>query len=226
MKVFKFRSLGDKESFDRVSEILCTGKFRCSRFWEMNDPMEGYYKGTFDLSEETAGIVFGEKAARLICCFSKEVALRNPLMWGYYANGFKGLAIEVEIEEENLYPIVYSNTVSRYARRGCFEERVKSILTRKLDCWKHEREVRYFQTDTQEEKQLYQIGIVTGIVVGLPYPKKYMNENVYGRWEYFHHYEDQACNLIDVALKKKLSVKSAAMRNGRVIIEDIVNVEQ
>ncbi|HLO99899.1 MAG TPA: hypothetical protein VK171_14990, partial [Fimbriimonas sp.] len=60
--------------------------------------MEGIFRA--DISPTIANEVLSEKSSRLICCFSREAALLNPLMWGYYAGGFKGLAIEVTINGE------------------------------------------------------------------------------------------------------------------------------
>lgn len=219
MKVYKFRSLGDQESYERTANILTTGRFRFSRYWEMNDPMEGLYKGSKSLSDETASIVFGEKANRLICCFSGEIALRNPLMWGYYANGFKGAAIEVEIDQSQLTPIVYSNELIRYANIGTIEHRVTSILTRKLKCWKHEREVRTFHFNNDDPNQLYPVGTITGVVLGMPYPRKFFHPNVYGRWDYFRNYEGQAEGIAELARENNLKVSWAFLRSGRIRIE-------
>src|SRR5687768_703238 len=98
MKIYKFRAIDSCESFERASQILKTGQFWCSRFWDMNDPMEGIYR----LNESsTAGDIentFEHKASQVICCFSGEEALKNAAMWGYYANGFKGVAIEIDVD--------------------------------------------------------------------------------------------------------------------------------
>ena len=43
LKLYKFRSLGEPNSVNRVVGILRTKKFWCSKFWDMNDPMEGVF---------------------------------------------------------------------------------------------------------------------------------------------------------------------------------------
>lgn len=222
MKVYKFRSLENQVSYERAIDILTTGRFRFSRYWEMNDPMEGLYKGSKSLSDETASIVFGEKANRLICCFSREIALRNPLMWGYYTHGFKGAAIEVEIDRTQLTPIVYSNQLIRYANVGTLDQRVTSIPSRKLKCWKHEREVRAFQFNNDDPNQLYPVGTVTGVVLGMPYPRKFFQPDVFGRWEYFRNYECQAEGIAELARENNLKVSWAFLRSGRIRIEDLI----
>jgi|GEM_PF-5983772 hypothetical protein len=44
MKLYKFRPLGSCLDLERAQEILAQGKFWCSPFWELNDPMEGVYR--------------------------------------------------------------------------------------------------------------------------------------------------------------------------------------
>ncbi len=100
MKVYKFRSLGDEVSFDRVKTTLSTGKFWCSPFWDMNDPMEGVYATLSNI--DAVAQIFEAKSRQRICSFSSARALRNPLMWGYYSSGFKGVAIEVDVTAPRL----------------------------------------------------------------------------------------------------------------------------
>lgn len=60
--------------------------------------MEGGYSYLTTAENEIATPdVFTEKNAYRICSFSGEKALSNPAIWGYCANGFKGVAIEVEV---------------------------------------------------------------------------------------------------------------------------------
>lgn len=63
----------------------------------MNDPMEGVYLAPLD--ESKISKMFEEKDGFVICSFSSEEALDNPLSWGHYANGFKGIAIGIEVNK-------------------------------------------------------------------------------------------------------------------------------
>lgn len=92
MKLYKFRPLANQTDFDRAKAILETGCFWCSKFFDLNDPMEGVYKGIKNY--------FAEKDRYKICSFSGKKAFRDPVMWAYYANGFKGMAIETAICNE------------------------------------------------------------------------------------------------------------------------------
>ena len=44
MKLYKFRSLTSEEEFERATQIIETGIFWCSKFSELNDPMEGVFR--------------------------------------------------------------------------------------------------------------------------------------------------------------------------------------
>lgn len=177
MKLYKFRPLGDDLSFCRAKEILRTGEFWCSRFWELNDPMEGVYSFTADDGVPIDDVFF-HKAEQVICSFSGEKAFSNPAMWGYYANAFKGFAIEIEVPNDAAETMNYVKEVDHWPDMDAslsIDERVKKILTTKLDRWKHENESRFFcDSDHAEAKR---IGKITGIHFGDPYGK-IENQNI------------------------------------------------
>jgi hypothetical protein len=109
--LYKFRSLVG-EKCDNVIEILETGKFHCSTYYKLNDPMEGFYESR-GFTKEYAEKIFKEKNKTRICSFSRfDDGIRNHLtmpLWAYYANDFKGCVIEIEkeydesIKEDQLY---------------------------------------------------------------------------------------------------------------------------
>lgn len=168
LKLYKFRSLADCRSFDRARQIVETGEFWCSQFWDLNDPMEGVYLGSADHRvRETLEF----KANRAICSFSGQRAFPLPLMWGYYASGFKGLAIEITAEAgADIHPVQYVPTLpSRECQIG--NERIATfvdrVLTTKLTPWEHEDEYRFIcQSDQPCSRK---IGNITGVYFGRPY---------------------------------------------------------
>jgi hypothetical protein len=169
MKLYKFRSLASCCDHKRAREILETGKFWCSRFWELNDPMEGIYwfnKGT--LTDKFIQNVYTEKSNHVICSFSGEEAFEKPIMWGYYANGFKGIAIEIEVGcgQASIEPVTYAHKVAKITDRDETTASVKRILTTKLSCWQHENEYRYLQ---ESDCNLHPIGTITAVYFGNPY---------------------------------------------------------
>jgi hypothetical protein len=166
MKLYKFRSLGSCQDLERAQEILETGKFWCSRFWELNDPMEGVYLFTVGtLAEQLMDKLYSEKSKRAICSFSGEKAFDNPIMWGYYANGFKGIAIEVEVDGDGskITKVNYANELAKITDGNQPAEKVNSILTTKLCCWSHEHEYRYLAECSTGP---WKIGRITAVYYG------------------------------------------------------------
>jgi hypothetical protein len=157
-------------SFERIKEILETGKFWCSSIWNLNDPMEGVFH---DPKNMICGAdlekIWSLKNNTKICSFSGKKGLKKSLMWGYYANGFKGVIIEVEVGNcKAIEEVDYESDIhilNDFA--GDFEELKKRILTTKLKCWEHEDEYRYLYKSDSECSM--KIGEITGVYFGDPY---------------------------------------------------------
>ncbi|TWT47828.1 hypothetical protein Pla111_14530 [Botrimarina hoheduenensis] len=105
MELIKFRSLGDCNSLLRAKDIIGKNLFWCSRIWEMNDPMEGVYK-CYPNSNAISKL-YNAKKKRFICSCSDTAALSTPSMWGYYANGFRGIALKFTSNSRQLNKIQY-----------------------------------------------------------------------------------------------------------------------
>lgn len=165
MKLVKFRMLGDSQSYCRAKTILQTGEFWCSKFWELNDPMEGVYVFS-DCCRNIIHEVFSDKARRVICSFSGPEAFKDPTMWGYYANGFKGIAIELDVPDDMVRKMTYVPSVPNCESMHEFVFAEK-ILTTKLDRWEHEDEYRFLgYSDKTCSKR---IGRITAVHFGNPY---------------------------------------------------------
>lgn len=156
MRLYKFRQLTSCKDLERIIEILETNKFHCAKFSEMNDPMEGVYIATIP---SKIGEILNEKNKKRICSFSSEEGFENFAMWGYYANGFKGIAIEIEVDESIVKKVKYEYKVPE-------TENVEEILTTKLKYWEHEAEYRFI-TENNEDK--CEIGKITKLYFGSPY---------------------------------------------------------
>ncbi|WP_155400817.1 DUF2971 domain-containing protein, partial [Methanosarcina mazei] len=174
LKLIKFRSLAGDDELERIiKDIIKENSFWCSKLWKLNDPMEGVFS-TYN-SDSIQKIFFGKNNI-VICSFSGEKALKNPLMWGYYANGFKGIAIETEVEINNhdevinsegvingkIVKVVYDNKSFSSANKLTIEQ----IMTRKLEDWTHEEEYRFLK---EGNEGLYEIGEINKIYFGSPY---------------------------------------------------------
>lgn len=167
MKLYKFRALSNCEDFCKIKDIIEEGKFWCSKFMDMNDPMEGVYKSNGE-DEKQITEIYNGKQSYTICSFSGEEGFKKPIVWGYYANGFKGVAIEIEIEKEKVVPI-------NYEIREVDNTKIIDILTYKLKCWKHEDEYRFL--DEKAENKV-KIGNIKKIYFGNPYNNVYNEEMI------------------------------------------------
>jgi hypothetical protein len=147
----------------------------------LNDPIEGIFScyGDSDIIEKRIKDIFYEKYKYKICSFSGVNGFKNPLLWGYYAGGFKGVAIEVEIGNHqdnsenisNIEQIEYlKNIPDIFALEDTttsdFSTIAKNILTKKLETWKHEDEFRFLIQSVDEK---HKIGKITAIYFGDPY---------------------------------------------------------
>jgi len=177
MKLYKFRPLGTYNDYRRAKRIITEGKFWCSRFWDLNDPMEGVF--TIIASKAKISKIFGIKREYLICSFSSNKALKKLFLWGYYANGFKGVAIEIEVKDDMLSKIeppkiaeVKYDSKRRFSNRFVgdidAEEIADIVLTRKLKCWNFEEEFRFLIKDSENEQE---IGEITKVIFGNPYER-------------------------------------------------------
>jgi hypothetical protein len=102
MLLYKFKTL---DNFERIVDLLLTGRLYCARPNELNDPLEGVFGMALpeEVRSASEGTLF-ERAGKFwlsrdaqineyrICCFSKTP--REILMWSYYGNGHSGICIE------------------------------------------------------------------------------------------------------------------------------------
>lgn len=169
MKLYKFRPLGNYDDFKKIKQIIEEKKFWCSKLWDLNDPMEGVFHTIYNLDEIRR--IFDLKNQYRICSFSGKEGFENQTLWGYYANGFRGVAIEIKVKRCVVKRIEYvtENEFKAYivdAVKKDIEKVVKVIITRKLKYWEHENEYRFL---IQSEVNKQEIGKVKKIYFGDPY---------------------------------------------------------
>lgn len=154
MKLFKFRGLSNKDSFNKVKEILEEKQFHCSKFSSFNDPMEWIFIWN---NQEQIKQVFWEKDRYKICSFSGERGFEDPAIWSYYTNIFRWIAIEFSIEEEeikkNIEKVRYNNKIKKL-KKNLSEKDIKYILTKKFTARKNEDEHRFIK---QQDNDKYKI---------------------------------------------------------------------
>ena len=160
MKLYKFRPLfGDW--FDWIIELIRTGQFRLSEWDKLNDPMEGYFY--YDSKYEDTIVLkdfLNLKKRRRICCFSKNMS--DILHWAHYADSFKGVALEIEVEkdEKKIYPVEYIGNIEDI---DLGKSNPIEVLTKKIKLWKNEKEYRYID---ETEDDFAQIGIIKSVYFG------------------------------------------------------------
>jgi len=139
--LYKYRSISNTMF---LLDILVNNRLFASGFDSLNDPMEGHFryrrlKVGRDLLKEIRSL----KKELKICSLSKKS--NNTLMWSYYADGHKGVAIGVEIaddDEYDLIPVKYRERAAYVSKSMDSEAAAKKLLSTKLLPWEHEQEVR------------------------------------------------------------------------------------
>ena len=167
MKLYKFRPLGCCEDLLRLEKILDTEEFWFSSLWEQNDSLEGVYSSDLPNTNQT----FIEKDKYKICSFSSKCALNIPRMWAHYANGFRGVALEVDFDYSNglddLAKVSYNNNIIKLTEQDDPKFKVKKIISQKTKDWKYECEYRWIKE--RDEPCGIKVGKVIGIIFGRPY---------------------------------------------------------
>lgn len=188
MKIYKFRPLATQKNFNRARKILKTGCFWCSKFSELNDPMEGaFHASTIKKIDEA----LKQKMRYRICSFSNKKAFEKPIMWGYYANGFRGIAIEVKCDETEVRKVNYVPDIE-----SIDDVTIEEILTTKLSPWKHEKEFRFLK---ESDDNFHKIGTITAVYFGNPYNRAVNKKSIYNDSDILKTYEDFKENLIKLS---------------------------
>ncbi len=208
MKLYKFRPLADEKDFERAKSIIETGCFWCSRFSELNDPMEGVFRIK---NHDIIGDIYKQKNSYNICSFSTAAAFKKPCMWGYYANGFKGIAIEIEVDKGRVKQIEYKDDID--TMNGSGSEAIEAILTTKLTSWKHEKEYRFLG---KAENNEHHVGKITAVYFGEPHADIVNRRTIYEENKKLQSYQCLMSKLITIAQGKNIDHFSVKVENGKV----------
>jgi len=145
--LFKYRSI---QNWKYLLDIFLRKRLYAAAYKEMNDPMEGRFFYHDDrICEEFIRAIHNQKKEWRICSLSRNH--RNTLMWSYYADGHRGIAVGIKLKD----PKAKEYTVKRvkyglklrldqaWIKAGP-EQVTLHILSQKQTGWKHENEVRIF----------------------------------------------------------------------------------
>lgn len=150
MNLFKFRSA---DNLDRILDIILMRRLYCSDVKSFNDLREGDIRVGNDLGREIEIFEFGQTFSRAIsewrvCSLCK--TFNNNLLWAHYADGFRGVAIDVDIPSPDVTSVTYSDDfvfLSDHIDEGV-DAAVRSALSTKARMWQYEQEARLI---TREE---------------------------------------------------------------------------
>ena len=153
MLLYKFRSL---ENLEHVLDIILNQRLHCSHYTQLNDPFEGLFFKLFTVLDKITPVPSDPIRLRIesgednknICSLC--ASLNDVRMWSHYADGHKGLAIEIDFPEttDQLFEVTYNATPLFYEKDSAEDQiSLTEILTQKTDHWIYEKEYRLFHED-------------------------------------------------------------------------------
>ena len=154
-----------------VLDILLNNRLYCPQYNNLNDPFEGLFHRLrpFKLSEgyregmeqKTIEDLYIASTRKNVCSLSSD--LQDVKLWSHYANGHTGIAIELEIPDDDVVEVKYSpELVFQGGGLQMLVLDAKSILSLKTNHWEYESEYRIIT-----DKEYFNInGMITNIYCG------------------------------------------------------------
>jgi len=144
VKLYKYKSL---KNLWHVLDVVINNRLYCAHWSELNDPLEGRYevylgaKGA-RIEELMVGRIERARNKYRIASLSADPA--NFLLWSHYADGHKGVAIEIDIPDTHpdLLPVTYSPFSSVFTEKVQTQEDMRHLFNGKGEEWSYEREYR------------------------------------------------------------------------------------
>jgi len=150
MNLYKFRSL---KQFEYVLDILLNERLYCPHYKDLNDPLEGLYESIF--SSFIFGIKTGFKTYKeledeiydtRICSLSS--TLSDIRMWSHYADGHKGIVIEIETSNKTkIKKVKYNTSLPKFGTTFLGSLGISEVLENKTYHWDYEEEYRIIGND-------------------------------------------------------------------------------
>jgi len=145
MRAYKFRA---STNIEFALDILLNRRLFCADWNALNDPMEGMFaystRGEDPHAQQIVKGIGTAKSRYKVCSLSR--GFQSHLLWAHYAGGFDGLAIEVDLPDDD-------PDVCDVEYRGVFafldmdtvrdeDEAARRILFSKYQEWAYEEEIR------------------------------------------------------------------------------------
>ena len=164
MRLFKFRSLSNIEF---VLDIIYNQRLYCATYDNLNDPFEGLFiSNLLNLSERPTGaeLLSSNEAGYQVVVNAKHIhnealensricslsrAINDVRLWSYYGDGHTGIAIEIEVNEDDplVFPVNYNSELPRVDLNNLCEADVINLFKQKTLHWQHEQEYRIVSSD-------------------------------------------------------------------------------
>lgn len=176
MKLYKFRSLFPLEF---LADLLVSERLYCAKYSHLNDPFEGHFTERMCLEIHGRRIISEMSLDDLIdpeeindirvCSLSRNY--QDVRMWAHYADGHKGVAIEIDFLKLNPRPkkVTYNKTVKSFDTSSHEYPSIGRALLNKTDKWKYEKEYRILS-----RSEFFPItGRIRRVILGPLFPKKF-----------------------------------------------------
>lgn len=146
MRAYKFKSAARA---DHIFDILLNQRLYCADWSILNDPMEAVFAYSCRQDSENEAHSFAAKVnAHLkemrVCSLTGSFDCH--LLWSHYADGFNGVAVEVELPDDHSFirPINYRGVFGGYGYEANSdpEDTAAEIIFSKYQEWKYEQEIR------------------------------------------------------------------------------------
>jgi len=184
MILYKYRSL---EHLEYTLDILFNERLHCAPYEKLNDPFEGIFLSVRDISRAfgaspflavLSGAGMRVKTPQSISTLSSgdkrvcslSATATDVRMWSHYANGHKGIAIEIDFDEadEQLHEVEYVNQLKEHSGATLLGGPGSTeILRVKSHHWDYEKEYRIIS-----KEEYYSVNKkIKGVYFGLRTPQ-------------------------------------------------------
>jgi hypothetical protein len=156
---YKYRSLNGK-NWEFLLDIILNNRLYCAKYYELNDPMEGFYRTRENLPQNLRHDILNRKSNFRICSLANEDT--NKLLWAHYANGCKGVVIGIKTKE-SVQSVIYEglNELDNLLIRP--NQDISSIFLHKLKEWNYENESRIILDTHSEYVEIKVVEIIFGL---------------------------------------------------------------
>lgn len=134
-----------------VLDIAVRKRVYCAHWTQLNDPLEGHYELYFRSKDDLRRTHFEDaltsnRDRHRIASFSEDSS--HSLLWSHYADGHKGVALEVEIDADDptLTKILYSDFYSVFTEETDVTLNHPHVFNGKTPEWEYEKEWRIVTT--------------------------------------------------------------------------------